>query len=237
MQVTQMELIFLNSITPGNHIWGLPLKVPRTEKRKELYQETIAGLVRKRLLKAENQLSILGAATAKQVDDYKRAQKHVLLNRLHIAMLPGLGCVTIVPVGQGYIEAAYPSPDWSDNVGAARDMRKNDEYEILRQNRAAILLQILRSYEELCAGGRELDLDSLCSVDHFVEELPDYPGRMLLGKYEGGRSIEEGVLYWDRQKIYYYDVKEGRKRRLSAPQARNFLVDILELREGGKTNG
>lgn len=236
MQVTQMELIFLNSITPGDHIWGIPLKAPKAEMRKELYQETIEGLVRKRLLKSENQLSILGATAAKQVDDYKRSQKYVLLNRLHIAMLPELGCVTIVPTEQGSTEVAHADTAMHNQMGAARNMQERGSYEILRQNRAAILLKILRSYEELCAGRKELDLDSLCSFDHFVEELNNYPCSMLLGKYDSNRSIEEGVLYWDKQKIYYFDVKREKKRRMSAPQVRNFLADILELREGGTRN-
>ena len=206
MEITQMELIFLNSITPGGHIWGMPLRYKRTEDFDELYRETIAGLVQKRLLESETRLSILGAAAAKLVDDYKQAEKYVILNRLHIALLP-------------------------DYDGAVIAQTEPGSYEILRQNRAAILLQVLRQYEELRAAGKQLDVNSILSPENFLKEVSGYSNSILLGKYDSGRSVEEGVLFWDDQKIYYYDVKKERKHRMSAPQVRNFLADILELRE------
>ena len=58
-------------------------------------------------------------AAAKLVDDYKWAEKYVILNRLHIVPLPGYDGAVIAQTELG-------------------------RYEILRQNRAAILLQVLR---------------------------------------------------------------------------------------------
>lgn len=212
MQVTPMELIFLNSITPGGHIWGIPLRFKRTEDFEALYRETIAGLVQKRLLESETRLGILGAAAAKLVDDYKQAGKYVILNRLHIALLPDCDAAVIVPAGQ-------------------------DSYEILRQNRAAILLQILRQYEELRAAGEQLTISTALPPESFLKEVSGCSNSILLGKFDNGRSMEEGVVFWDDHKIYYYDAKKERKHRMSAPQVRNFLADILELRKEERADG
>ncbi|MDE7222306.1 MAG: DUF5081 family protein [Acetatifactor sp.] len=210
--MTLMELIFLNSITPGNHIWGMPLRFKRTEDFNELYQKTIEGLVQKHLLESETKLSILGAAAAKLVDDYKRAERYVIFNRLHIALL-------------------------SDYDGAVIVQTEPGCYEILRQNRAAILLQILEQYEELCAAGKRLQISTILSPENFLKEISKASNNILLGKYDNNRSVEEGVLFWDNHKIYYYDVKRERKHRMSAPQVRNLLADILELREEEVVNG
>lgn len=212
MELTLMELIFLSSITPGNHIWGMPLRFKRTEDFDELYRKTIDGLVQKHLLESETKLSILGAAAAKLVDDYKQAQRYVILNRLHIALLP-------------------------DYDGAVIVQTKPECYEILRQNRAAILLQVLRQYEELRAAGKRLQISTILPPESFLKEISEYSNTILLGKYDNNRSVEEGVLFWDNHKIYYYDVKKERKYRMSAPQVRNFLADILELREEEVANG
>lgn len=88
MQITEMELIFLNSITPGIHIWGIPLRFKRTEKFSETCRITIESLMQKKLLESEVQLTARGAAAAKLIDDYKHAEKHVLINRMHLALLP-----------------------------------------------------------------------------------------------------------------------------------------------------
>lgn len=206
MQITQMELIFLNSITPGDHIWGIPLRPEKTEDHEKLYRDTIAGLVQKRLLESETRLSILGAAAAKVIDDYKQSEKYIIINRLHIALLPGCEGAIIIQTEPG-------------------------NYEILRQNRVAILLQILRQYEEFRAAGERQDISAILPLRQFMEKLSRCSGNMLLGKFDNQRSVEEGVLYWDKQNICYYDVKTERSRRMSAPQVRNFLAGILELGE------
>ena len=47
MQVTKRELIFLNSITPGTHIWGNPIRLKRTKNLPEISQKMIEGLIQK----------------------------------------------------------------------------------------------------------------------------------------------------------------------------------------------
>lgn len=207
MLITKMELVFLNSITPGNHIWGIPLRLKKAENSAESYQATIEGLIQKRLLESDKQLSVLGVAAAKVIDDYKQAKQYVLINRMHIALLPNMDAAIIVQTQPG-------------------------TFEILRQNRAAILVGVLKSYQEFCAAGDRLNQDRAFPLEKFLEEMQDYPYNMLLGKFDNNRSIEEGILFWNEKKICYYDVKKEKKRLLSAPQVRNFLVDILELKEG-----
>lgn len=211
MQMTRRDLIFFNSITPGTHIWGIPLKFKRTEDFPEIYQAIIDGLTRKKFLKSDKQLSVLGGAAAKRIDDYKQANKYVLVNRMHIALLPNMDAVIIVE-------------------------KESGQFEILRQNRAAIFVEILRSNQRFCAAGDGRNSDSIFPLESFLEEVRDYPGNMLVGKFDNNRSMEEGILFWNEQNIYYFDVKKEKKSMISAPQVRNFLAEILELK-GGTANG
>lgn len=206
MQITRMELIFLNSITPGSHIWGIPLKLKKTGDFKDIYQTTIDGLKEKGLLESDTKLSVLGGIVAKMVDDYKQANQYALINRMHIALLPNLDAVIIVQTEPGI-------------------------FEIIRQNRVAILVQILRSYEEFCAAGDKWSMDMFFPLNKFLEEIEEYPGNLLLGKFSHNRSTEEGVIFWNKKNIYYYDVKKEKKHHMSAPQVRNFLASVLEVRE------
>lgn len=79
-------------------------------------------------------------------------------------------------------------PDYN---GAVIAQTEPGSYEIMRQNRAAVLLQVLRQYEELSVAGERLDINTILTPEGFLKEISEYSNSILLGKYDRSRSVEE----------------------------------------------
>ena len=65
MRFTEHEMVFLNSITKGEVVFGIPLHFRTKNGRTVEIEKTIEGLIQKKILKSETELSELGVLPAR----------------------------------------------------------------------------------------------------------------------------------------------------------------------------
>lgn len=60
MKFTEHEMVFFNSITKGNDVFGIPLKFRPQKGHEEEVKKTINGLIEKGVLASETELTKMG---------------------------------------------------------------------------------------------------------------------------------------------------------------------------------
>lgn len=60
MRFTEHEMVFFNSITKGNDVFGIPLKFRPQKGHEEEVKKTINGLIEKGVLASETELTKMG---------------------------------------------------------------------------------------------------------------------------------------------------------------------------------
>ena len=119
MRFTEHEMVFFNSITKGNDVFGIPLKFRTQKGHEEEVKKTINGLIEKGVLASETELTKMGFFPARALECYKESRNHIIINYLHIALLEQREAIVIIPL-------------------------KNREYEMLRLPRVAVLYLLLK---------------------------------------------------------------------------------------------
>ena len=125
MKFTEHEMVFFNSITKGNDVFGIPLKFRPQKGHEEEVKKTINGLIEKGVLASETELTKMGFFPARALECYKESRNHIIINYLHIALLEQREAIVIIPL-------------------------KNREYEMLRLPRVAVLYLLLKIYLTFC---------------------------------------------------------------------------------------
>ena len=87
MRFTEHEMVFFNSITKGNDVFGIPLKFRPQKGHEEEVKKTINGLIEKGVLASETELTKMGFLPARALECYKESRNHIIINYLHIALL------------------------------------------------------------------------------------------------------------------------------------------------------
>lgn len=67
MRFTEHEMVFFNSITKGNDVFGIPLKFRTQKGHEEEVKKTINGLIEKGVLASETELTKMGFFSGKSV--------------------------------------------------------------------------------------------------------------------------------------------------------------------------
>lgn len=127
MRFTEHEMVFFNSITKGNDVFGIPIKFRTQKSHEEEVKKTINGLIEKGVLASETELTKMGFFPARALECYKESRNHIIINYLHIALLEQREAIVIIPL-------------------------KNREYEMLRLPRVAVLYLLLKRYPVLQIG-------------------------------------------------------------------------------------
>ena len=149
MKFTEHEMVFFNSITKGNDVFGIPLKFRTQKSHEEEVKKTINGLIEKGVLASETELTKMGFLPARALECYKESRNHIIINYLHIALLEQREAIVIIPL-------------------------KNREYEMLRLPRGAVLYLLLKIYPVLQTGTvSEKELLQLQDIDSFLREVKD----------------------------------------------------------------
>ena len=147
MRFTEHEMVFFNSITKGNDVFGIPLKFRTQKGHEEEVKKTINGLIEKGVLASETELTKMGFFPARALECYKESRNHIIINYLHIALLEQREAIVIIPL-------------------------KNREYEMLRLPRVAVLYLLLKIYPVLQTGTvSEKELLQLQDIDSFLREV------------------------------------------------------------------
>ena len=98
MKFTEHEMVFFNSITKGNDVFGIPLKFWTQKSHEEEVKKTINGLIEKGVLASETELTKMGFLPARALECYKESRNHVIINYLHIALLEQREAIVIIPL-------------------------------------------------------------------------------------------------------------------------------------------
>ena len=96
MRFTEHEMVFFNSITKGNDVFGIPLKFRPQKGHEEEVKKTINGLIEKGVLASETELTKMGFLPARALECYKESRNHVIINYLHIALLEQREAIVII---------------------------------------------------------------------------------------------------------------------------------------------
>ena len=107
MRFTEHEMVFFNSITKGNDVFGIPLKFRPQKGHEEEVKKTINGLIEKGVLASETELTKMGFFPARALECYKESRNHIIINYLHIALLEQREAIVIIPLkNREYVTAA-----------------------------------------------------------------------------------------------------------------------------------
>ncbi|NLK76324.1 MAG: DUF5081 family protein [Clostridiales bacterium] len=207
MRFTENEMVFFNSITKGNDVFGIPLKFRPQESHEEEVKKTIQGLMKKGVLASETELTKQGLLPARALECYKESQNHIIINYLHIALLEKKEAIVIIPL-------------------------KNHEYEMLRLPRVAVLYLLLEKYPILRTGtvaGKEKP--QVEDIDTFLRELKECKENIMVGEFQENILIREWVYFWKEDRIFEYDLNRQLKKGVDAVQIRRELLRLLAINE------
>lgn len=207
MRFSEHEMVFLNSITKGNEVFGIPLHFIPEQDRETEVQKTIQGLVEKGVLESETKLSPKGLLPARALECYKECKKHLIINYLHIGLLSSKEAIVIIPL-------------------------KNKEYEMMRLPRTAILYKLLEQYPILRGAACQITTEpEIEDMDTFLRELKQYDGNIMVGEFEEDKVRQEQVYFWKDSNLYQYDLNNEVRREISPDSLRRKFLRMLEIRE------
>lgn len=213
MRFTEHEMVFLNSITKGNTVFGIPLNFRAKEGHKEEVNKTIRGLVEKKVLKSETELSELGVLPARALELYKESKAHIIVNYLHIALIEKQEAIVIIPT-------------------------KNREYELLRLPRMALIYLLLDRYPILRNAGKITETKAeMIEHDAFLRKLKEYDGNIMVGAFQEDKIVSEHVYYWKENQMYRYDLNQQLRKEVNSVQVRRELLKLLQIKEGAENYG
>lgn len=207
MRFTEQEMVFFNSITKGNEVFGIPLQFIPEKDHKEEVQKTIQGLVEKGVLESDTKLSPKGLLPARALECYKECQKYLIINYLHIGLLSPKEAIVIIPL-------------------------KKKEYEIMRLPRTAVLYKLLEQYPIFREATRLITTEAeIEDIDTFLRELNQYDGNIIVGEFEAGKVQQEQIYFWKNSNLYQYDIKSEVRREISPDALRRKFLRMLQIRE------
>lgn len=209
MKFTEHEMVFFNSITKGDAVFGIPLHFRIKEERAEEVEKIIKSLIKKQILKSETELSRLGALPARTLELYKQSKTYIIINYLHIALIDKQEAVVIIPI---------------------KEKRKEKEYELLRLPRVAVLYLLLEHYPVLRNAAVETETNvQLIDHDSFLRKLSSYDGNIMVGAFRDSRIVSEHVYYWEGEEILRYDLNSQIEKKVNAVQVRREIMKLLQI--------
>lgn len=210
MRFSENEMIFFNSITSGLVVPELELHFARTGEHKEEVKKTIKGLIDKGVLEDETKLKEAGALAAKAFEDYKLANRHVVINNLRIAVTE-VDNVVIIPF-------------------------ENHEFELTRMPGTVIMMALLKLYDILREGSYNYPADvSFVSVEKILlHEIVDWDKAIRVKEIADNRINSDCIYYWTEREVYKYDLQMQVKKAIDPIVIRHDIAKILRLEEEKK---
>lgn len=204
MRFTSNEMMFFHSITPGETVLGYRFFFPRGEKGKIEEEKTIQSLIKKGVLESKDRLAEKGFYPAKAMEDYKNSKKHIIINRLHLALPENGDMVMIYPV--------------------------EEEYEMCRINSAVLLFLCIKNFPFLCGGKEDKDIImEQPGLDRVLGELYENESNILIGEYQEQKAVRERIFYQKDNKDYIYDMVSGRRYETDGYRMRMELKTLLGI--------
>ena len=205
MKFTKREMDFLNAVTGGGHLFGLPKQtVAMDEKQKE---ELVRGLKDKGILESEEKLSVTGGRYVKAVKEYREAKRHLICNYLHASITAEGWAVLVEPLADGY--------------------------EIKRVPAGILTCLILERCPEGMEEDVRQGAPERTGLAEVLQEIHGAGDAMMVGSFSGNKAMEESVYYVRGKTICCYDFGSGKRRAVGGRQMRKELADIVAGKGGG----
>ena len=207
MRFSENEMVFFNSITSGAHVPELELHFTCSGEHKEEVKNTLIGLINKGVLADETRLKEEGVLAAKAFEDYKLANRHVVINNLRIAVTP-VDSVVIIPFDK-------------------------HEFELTRMPGTVIMMALLKQYDILREGSYNYPTDvSFVSVEKLLlHEIVDRDKAIRVKEIADNQINSDCIYYWTECEVYKYDLQMQVKKAIDPVVIRHDIAKMLRLEE------
>lgn len=132
---------------------------------------------------------------------------HIIINKFHIAILDNFDAVVILPL-------------------------ENNEYEMFRIPRAALLYQLSELYPDIKKPSKKISVNiKKMDIDTLLKEIEQYDRNLMIGEFFGGNVQNEWAYFWKGEQIYQYSFTEQIKRESNTAEIRKELLRLLQVKE------
>jgi len=87
MNFTDGEMVFMNSITKGDQLYGLRFQTPGIINESNYIKETLEELRKKEILDSDDKLSEEGVIYASLLEKFKAAKNRLIINNMQVALI------------------------------------------------------------------------------------------------------------------------------------------------------
>lgn len=204
MNFSKQEIAFLTSISRGRAPLGVKCPIPKPEEREKYIEEAIASMKEKNIIGADDELTKEGAVVIALWEHYRNSKRHIRLNHVYAAILPGNVVITVSENEDGYEVEAIRSELFM------LELIKHMEY--------------LRLEEKSEERGKWQDIRE----EEWMEKLEGMDNGILLYEFLSGRLQSEKVYFWQDETGYLFHKTNGRIRTLSPGVMRKQIYRILK---------
>jgi hypothetical protein len=211
MIFSEQELMCFNSILDGIPILGVPLHKPLSSEEDDYVKATVKTLQKKGLVNEGGRLTKAGAVPVMALEAYKKAKRHLFLNRVHVS--------------------------FNDDQRITVLRKEENGYDLRRMNREFLFINILKQFERL----RDAQPNQATppqwkksAVPARAEQLDKIPADdlLLLREVIDGHLSDSYVYYWSHGEGYVYNLNKEEARPLGARDMRMEMAAYFALEEG-----
>ncbi len=210
LKLTEEELIFINNVTKGPAPFGVFLKYPAWKDTGKLEEELLGSLMEKGILDAGKKITGYGMIPLLLWEEYRNADRHLVLNQAVFAVLPDGRLTGVRKIGK--------------------------DYYLTTGRGGELVFELLKQSPFLRGGEKEGEhyASRRLSYDEWGRRMREEDYQVLVaGSYAGYSPEKETAYYWNQEEGWQYDLNKGRERRLKPRQMRMRLLELFNVREGG----
>lgn len=205
MLFSREELLFFTMITEGPMPFGIPLKFPREKNVEEVQKDIVEKLIQKELLDKENEFTESGIAVTLLWEEYRKCEKHLVINEKLLAVLPNRRVILIA--------------------------RQEKNFEIQSFDAVLVLAELLKE----CDFMRESTSDEsykphILDIKEWHKKMQYYENRKILIGVFKNKKVEERAFYWEKNKGFMYDLDRQIEIQIQPRRMRAYFMKELGCR-------
>jgi hypothetical protein len=215
MRFTSDELMFLTAMTKGPVPFGIFFDKRRGPKAAEAAANAKRNLIKKEIL-SENGITPKGFAVIKLWEDYRNADKHLVVNNMVIGLLENRRCVLIV--------------------------RDENGFEIASGDSTGVMLGFLKNYPSLRRADKNVEVSNPSEKMNYEEcrkDISNYGNNYFtIGVFPSNkRPGEERFIYWNNDCFFSYNPNTHIRISIEPSDVRRFILESLNLNKEVLANG
>lgn len=207
LKVSEQELLWMNQVTRGPAPFGVYLKYPANKGVEEMKAHLTESLKGKGILDKSGRLSRYGTTQLMLWEEYRRAERHLVVNGVLLAILENGRMVAVRKDGTDY----YMTATWGHEV----------------------LLSLLKELPFLRQGEEEQEKVPSCrlSYEEWSKKMQEEGWEVLFtGSFRGYEPEKEVAYCWKDGSGCQYDLNREWERSILPRQMRLRLMELLEVR-------